>query len=76
MVEIWIIENHVSRRNLTNIDIVDIVDYKSPIIVRIKIPAQKQISYYDDKLFIRQHSDTIEVTMPKEILAVSKLFEN
>jgi len=51
----------------------DYVDYKGMSVLRIRIPAQKQISFDGEKVFIRENSSTIEAT-GKKLLAANALF--
>lgn len=52
---------------------VDYVEYKNLSVVRIRIPAQKEVSFLGDKSFIRENSSTIEAT-GKKLLAINELF--
>lgn len=36
-------------------------------VIRIKIPAQKEMSYLDDVVYERQFNDTIKIVSPKMI---------
>lgn len=51
----------------------DYVEYKGMSVLRIRIPAQKQISFVDEKVFIRENSSTLEAT-GKKLLAANALF--
>jgi hypothetical protein len=51
----------------------DYVDYKGMSVLRIRVPAQKQISFVDEKIYIRENSSTIEA-MGKKLLAANALF--
>jgi hypothetical protein len=51
----------------------DYVDYKGMSVLRIRVPAQKQISFVGEKVFIRENSSTIEAT-GKKLLAANALF--
>ncbi|RUT06772.1 hypothetical protein DSM106972_030290 [Dulcicalothrix desertica PCC 7102] len=54
----------------------DTISYKpkSYSVIRITIPAQKDVSFLGDKVFTRKDSSTVEV-VGRELLAVSKLFQ-
>lgn len=52
----------------------DYVEYKGLSILRIRIPAQKQISFVDEKVFVRENSSTIEAT-GRKLLAANDLFK-
>jgi len=52
----------------------DYVEYKSLSVLRIRIPAQSEISFLGEKVFIRENSSTIEAN-GKKLLAVNKLFD-
>lgn len=56
---------------LSNIDVVVCRGFS---IVRLTVLPQKEISYFRDKIFIRKHSNTIQVTNPREIVAIAKSF--
>lgn len=51
----------------------DYVDYRGMSVLRIRVPAQKQVSFVGEKAFIRENSSTIEAT-GKKLLAVNSLF--
>ena len=51
----------------------DYVDYKGMSVLRIRVPAQKQISFVDEKIYIRENSSTIEAN-GKKLLAANALF--
>lgn len=52
---------------------IDYVEYKGLSVLRIRVPAQKRISFVGDRVFIRENSSTIEAT-GKKLLAVGDLF--
>jgi hypothetical protein len=51
----------------------DYVDYKGMSVLRIRVPAQKQLSFVGENVFVRENSSTIEAT-GKKLLAVNSLF--
>lgn len=51
----------------------DYVEYKGMSILRIRVPAQKQISFVGDRVFVRENSSTVEAT-GRKLLAVNALF--
>ncbi len=51
----------------------DYVDYKGMSVLRIRVPAQKEISFVGEKVFIRENSSTIEAK-GKKLLAANALF--
>ena len=53
---------------------IDIIDYHTLAVIRIKIPAQKEMSYLDDVVYERQFNDTVKIDSPKMIAAISKRF--
>lgn len=53
---------------------IDIVDYRSLAVIRIKIPPQPEISYYGNDIYERQHSNTVKVENHKTIMAIAKRF--
>lgn len=54
---------------------VDIIDYKGLTVIRIVVPRQKNISYCENDIYIRQYNNTIKVESAKDILSVNKLFD-
>lgn len=54
---------------------IDIIDYHTLSVIRIKVPAQKDISYLNDEVFERQYSDTVKIESPKTVLAIAKRFQ-
>lgn len=53
---------------------IDIVDYRGLTIIRLRIPAQDQISFVGSDCFSRENSQTILIQGPT-ILALNKLFK-
>ena len=53
---------------------IDIIDYHNMSVIRIKIPAQKEISYLGDDVYERQYNDTVKIDSPKTVLSISKRF--
>jgi hypothetical protein len=53
---------------------IDIIDYHSLSIIRIKIPAQSEISYLGDEVYERQYNNTVRVKSAKDIMSISKRF--
>lgn len=53
---------------------IDIIDYHSMSVIRIKIPPQSEISYLDDDVYERQYNDTIKVESHKTVMAIAKRF--
>lgn len=53
---------------------IDIIDYRSLSVIRIKVPAQTEISYYGDEVYERQYNNTEKVESPKAIMAIAKRF--
>lgn len=51
----------------------DYVDYRGMSVLRIRVPAQRQVSFVGEKAFIRENSSTIEAT-GKKLLAANSLF--
>lgn len=52
---------------------IDVIDYKGLTIVRIRIPAQNELSFVGDNSYIRENSKTIKLDGPK-LLAANKIF--
>lgn len=53
---------------------IDIIDYRSVSVIRIKVPAQSEMSYYDDTVYERQYNNTEKVESPKAMMAIAKRF--
>lgn len=53
---------------------IDIIDYHNLSVIRIKIPAQKEISYLGEEVYERQYNDTIKVDSPKVVMSIAKRF--
>lgn len=53
---------------------IDIVDYRSLSVIRIKVPSQSEISYYGDEVYERQYNNTVKIESPKAIMAIAKRF--
>ena len=53
---------------------IDIVRYRNLSVLRIEVPPQNEISYYDGKVYIRKHSNTEEVTSACDIVAIANRF--
>lgn len=53
---------------------IDIIDYHTLSVIRIKIPAQKEMSYLNDEVYERQFNDTVKISSAKMIAAISKRF--
>ena len=53
---------------------IDIIDYRSMSVIRIKVPSQTEISYYGDEVYERQYNNTVKVESPKAIMAIAKRF--
>lgn len=51
----------------------DYVEYKGLSVLRLRIPAQPELSFVGDDVFIRENSSTITAT-GKKLLAASKVF--
>lgn len=52
---------------------VDCIEYKGLSVIRIRIPAQQEVSFLGDIAYIRENSSTIEAK-GKKLLAVNALF--
>lgn len=53
---------------------IDIIDYRSMSVIRIKVPSQTEISYYGDEVYERQYNNTVKVESPKAVMAIAKRF--
>lgn len=53
---------------------IDIVDYRSLSVIRIKIPSQPEISYYGEEVYERQYNNTVKIESPKAVMAIAKRF--
>ena len=54
----------------------NIVKYRDLYLLCIIVPPQNEMSYLGDKVFIRKHSNTVEATNPREIVAIHDSFRN
>jgi hypothetical protein len=52
---------------------IDIVDYKGLSVVRLKVPKQNAISFYNDKVYRREGSSTAEAN-PQQTVSITQLF--
>lgn len=52
---------------------IDYVDYKGLSVIRIRIPAQKEVSFLGEVAFTRENSSTVEAK-GKKLLAINALF--
>lgn len=52
----------------------DVVDYKGLMVIRLKIPSQKQLSFVDKDCFYRENSQTIKVE-GQGVIALYELFK-
>ncbi|MFB8791512.1 MAG: hypothetical protein U7123_22400 [Potamolinea sp.] len=52
----------------------DTISYKNHSVIRITVPAQKDVSFVGQKAFTKSDSSTFEVTGP-QLIAVYKLFQ-
>lgn len=53
---------------------IDVIDYRGLTIIRLRVPAQKELSFIGKECFTRENSQTILAEGPK-IIALSKLFK-
>lgn len=53
---------------------IDIVDYRSLSVIRIKVPSQPEMSYYGDEIYERQYNNTVKIESAKAIMAIAKRF--
>ena len=53
---------------------IDIIDYRSMSVIRIKVPPQTEISYYGDEVYERQYNNTVKVESPKAVMSIAKRF--
>lgn len=53
---------------------IDIIDYCSFSVIRIKVPSQSEISYCNEEVYERQYNNTVKITMPKAITEIAKRF--
>ncbi len=52
----------------------DTISFKGRSVIRITIPAQKDVSFVKEKAFTRMDSSTVEIAGP-QLIAVNKLFQ-
>lgn len=54
---------------------IDLIEYNKLSVIRVLIPKQDKLTFLEDKIYVRHHNSTKELTNPKQILAQSKIFE-
>lgn len=54
---------------------IDLIEYNKLSVIRVLIPKQEKLAFLGDKVYVRHHNSTKELTNPKDILAQSKMFE-
>ena len=52
----------------------EVFDYQGFTIIRLVVPPQEQVSYYQGQIYLRKHSNTILLKDPREIVAVAQQF--
>jgi len=52
---------------------IDVIEYKGLTIIRVRVPAQTELSLIGDSSYIRENSKTIKLDAPK-LIAASKMF--
>lgn len=73
------IVNHIRNSQLADslktqiLTKIDVVEIKGKTIIRINVPAQKEISFVGENAYIRDNTDT-RIATQKELIALSKLF--
>ncbi len=53
---------------------IDYVEYKGFSVLRLRIPAQTEVSFISEDVYIRENSSTV-IASGKKLLAVSKIFQ-
>ncbi|MCC9311873.1 DUF262 domain-containing protein [Kitasatospora sp. RB6PN24] len=53
---------------------IDTIDYRGLSVIRLLIPGQDDLSYFQDRVFVRNGSSTDEVTDVKRVAALAKIF--
>ncbi|MEU9717315.1 DUF262 domain-containing protein [Streptomyces sp. NPDC047976] len=53
---------------------IDTIEYKGNSVIRVLIPGQRDLSYCDDRVFVRRGSSTEEVSDLKKVAALGKMF--
>lgn len=53
---------------------IDIIDYCTLSVIRIKVPPQNEISYYNEEIYVRQYNNTVKITSPKAVMEIAKRF--
>lgn len=54
---------------------VDVIVYRNLSIIRIRVPKQKNLTFWDEEVYVRNNSDTKLITNTKEILALHANFK-
>ncbi|MBQ7777906.1 MAG: DUF262 domain-containing protein [Oscillibacter sp.] len=52
----------------------EVFDYRGFTVIRLVVPPQEQVSYYQGQIYLRKHSNTILLRDPREIVAVAQQF--
>ncbi|GAA3228327.1 DUF262 domain-containing protein [Oerskovia jenensis] len=52
----------------------DFNDYLGLGVLVLRVPVQRTLSYVDDRVYVRSHDDTVELTSPPEIAAAATRF--
>ena len=52
----------------------EVFDYRGFTVIRLVVPPQEQVSYYEGQIYLRKHSNTILLRDPREIVAVAQQF--
>lgn len=53
---------------------IDVVVYQGLSVIRIRIPRQRELTFWNEEVYVRNNNDTTRLTNPKEILALSHNF--
>ena len=54
---------------------IDIIDYQNLSVIRIKIPAQSEISYLGDEVYMREYNNTTKVVSAKAVMSIAQRFQ-
>lgn len=52
----------------------EIINYKGFSVICLEVAPQREVSFLDGRIFARKHSNTVEITDPREIVALANSF--
>ena len=52
----------------------EIINYKGCSVICLEVAPQREVSFLDGRIFARKHSNTVQITEPREIVALANGF--